>query len=412
MKQLRVTCFKFLAASFMLLAAGTAIAQQQPDADALLKEAQSAAHAGKYNLSRSLAREVLQVAPNYIDAAILIGNTYAWEQKYDSAQFILQALLKQTPQHGEVYLALAKVALWSGQNPEVVLDYANRGLAVAPQSAELKEYNIRALALQRKYNEAYTLLETLPSDNNTRTDLTKMLDEQAMVNRIRTEYQFISFDKNFGNWHQSSLEYTRLLHKGSITGRLNYASRFGQNAMQVEADFWPKLNENTYLYLNAGFSDSELFPDYRAGLEVYRKVPGDMEISLGGRALHYTNQTVWLYTGHIGKYLGKYWIAVRPFVQHLPGSTQATGILQLRRYLKNPEEHISLSLAKGGTPVSMIGLQEINRLDANRISLEGNFKMGRSFYWGALLQYEHEEYAENTFRNRLTTGLSLQYRFR
>lgn len=412
MKCLMAPAFKLWAFSLLILAGFSANAQQSITPDALLQQAQAAAKAGKYNLSRNLAQQVLHAAPAYTDAAILIGNTYAWEQKYDSAQLVLRPLLTTAPHNAEVYLALAKVSLWSGQNPETILDYTSRGLAIAPESLELKEYKIRALAELQKYKDAYNLLETIPAQEATYLTLKKLLDNQALVNRIRTEYQLISFDKDFDSWHQASLEYSRQLKAGSITGRLNYANRFEQNAMQFEADYWPKLNETTYLYVNAGLSNSKLFPDYRAGLEVYRKLPGSTEVSAGGRALVYTGQTVWLYTGHIGKYFQKYWVSFRPFVQQSNGELQTTGILLIRRYQKAPETHVTLSLAKGSTPATVIGLQELSRLDASRIGLEGNFRLGNSFYWNALVQYEYEEYAENTFRNRFTTGVSLQYRFK
>lgn len=402
---------KLLAVIFFIVAGGTVSAQSTLNADSLLQQAQQEARQGNYNTSRKLARQVLRITPAYTDAAVLIGNTYTWEQKYDSASTVLKPLLTTAPLHAEVFLALARLALQTNEQPEIIQVYADQGLALAPQSQELLKYKTEALIQLKKYKEASQMLESLPEKgsyyNNTRTRLRNL----ASINSLRTEYQYSTFNITMPDWHLASLEYTRLLKHGSINARINYANRFDRQALQGEADFWPRLNENTYLYLNAGFSDSELFPDYRAGLEVYRKLPQSIEVSLGARTLVYSEETVWLYTGHIGKYWSKYWAAFRPFIQQQQGKLQTTGILQLRRYFKDESQHLTLTLAKGNTPATQVGLQEINRLDASRVGIESKFRLGKSIYWGALLQYEYEELSKENSRNRYTTGLSLQYRF-
>ncbi|GAB3203922.1 YaiO family outer membrane protein [Pontibacter aydingkolensis] len=402
---------KLFAVISFVIVAGTVSAQSTVNADSLLQQAQQAAQQGNYNTSRKLARKVLVVAPAYTDAAILIGNTYTWEQKYDSASAVLKPLLATAPSHAEVYLALAQLGLRSKEHPEVILSYVDKGLAIAPQSQELLEYKIGALIELKKYKEADQLLESLTEKGITYKNIKAQLHNLASINSIRTEYQYATFNTNIPDWHLASLEYTRLIKPGSISGRVNYANRFEQQALQGELDFWPRLNDKTYLYLNAGFSASKLFPDYRAGLEVYRKLPLNMEVSLGARTLVYSNETIWLYTGHIGKYWGKYWAGIRPFIQQQHRKVQATGIIQLRRYLIDEDQHLTLTLAKGSTPATQVGLQEINRLDASRVGIESRFRLGNSCYWGALLQYEHEELSKESSRNRYTTSFSLQYRF-
>ncbi|MBD1395635.1 YaiO family outer membrane beta-barrel protein [Pontibacter sp. JH31] len=403
---------KWLAALVLILTAGSVSAQSTIDSDSLLQQAQVAARQGNYSTSRKLARQVLRVAPAYTDAAILIGNTYTWEQKYDSANFVLQPLLSASTPTADLYLALIRLGLRSKTSPELILHYADQGLVIAPQSQELLEYKIQALIQQKKYLEAEKVLESLPQQNSFYQRTKTQLHDLASINSLHTEYQYATFSTAIPSWHLASLEYTRLLAPGSIGARVNYANRFEQQALQGEVDFWPRLDEKTYLYLNAGFSDSKLFPDYRAGLEAYRKLPHNLEASLGVRALIYSQETVWLYTGHIGKYWGKYWAGMRPFIQPQQGQVQATGILQLRRFLKDENQHLTLTLSKGSTPDMQVGLQEINRQDANKIGIRSQFRLGASFFWGAVLQFEYEEVSKESSRNRYTTGLSLQYKFR
>ena len=73
---------------YFLLLSGSVQAQAPAiDTDSLFKQAQELAFKGKYKDSRQLSRQVLQVAPAYLDASLLIARTYAWEQQYDPDRF-------------------------------------------------------------------------------------------------------------------------------------------------------------------------------------------------------------------------------------------------------------------------------------------------------------------------------------
>ncbi len=388
---------------------------QQPgaDPDALFTEAQSLAFSGKYRQSRVVAQELLRTAPAYTDAAVLIGRTYAWQHLYDSARVVLLPIAKQMPPHADALLTLCDVERWDGK-PETALQYANRGLEAFPGTVPFLLAKAMVLQEMRNYPGAMAALETILKSEPRHKEATLLLEQvkdAAATNLLRADYQLTSFSTDMPAWHLGMLEYTRLAAGGRYIARTTYAERYGQRSVQGEVDAYPQLNDKTYAYLNAGIADRKLFPAYRLGGELYRLLPLRFEASVGARTLFFSSETVVLYTGHIGKYFNKQWLAFRPFLQRQENAWQTTGILQLRQYLQHQDEHFTLVLAKGNTPLQQIGFQEIERLDANRIGLEGQFRAGKAILVGGNFTYEYEEYALKKFRHRFTTGLTLQSKF-
>ncbi|MFD2515341.1 YaiO family outer membrane beta-barrel protein [Pontibacter locisalis] len=399
---------------FLLLTfPGITNAQAGLNTDSLMQVAQQLVVQKKYENARKQARKVLEQAPEYTDAALLIGRTYAWEKNYDSARVVLVPLLQTASSKEEVLLVLSSVELWAGEAKSSLL-YAEQGLSVAPGSPDLALAKVLALRDLQKYKEAtafiHTALKNTPTDERL-LDLQNQLADLSRSNQLGISFQLTSFDQDISNWQLGTIQYTRKTAKATFAGKINYAERFGKKALQAELEAWPRLNEKTYAYLSVGASDSEIFPAYRAGAELYRILPHQMEASLGLRTLAFEQETVLLYTGHFGVYFHKYWAAFRPFVQFQHSNWQATGILQVRRYFRHSDEFVSLSLSKGSTPSEQVALQEIKRLDASRIGLEGQIRLGSRYLLGGLMQYEKEEYAENSTRNRFTSGLSFHYKF-
>lgn len=402
-------------ATLLLVVAGSfgTHAQGVVNTDSLLQVAQRFAEQKNYTAARQQARIVLQQAPQYEDASLLIGRTYAWEKKYDSARVVLQPLLTASASPQYVLFALAQVELWSG-DAGASLDYAEQGLRYEPNSNDLILAKVYAMRDLEQYKEASAFVSAALKDspaNQGLLEVQEQLQELSQVNRVSLNYQLSTFNQDIANWQLATIQYSRKTAVGTFAGKLNLAERYGQRAVQGELEAWPRLTEKAYLYLNLGVSDSDIFPDYRGGAEFYHLLPYHTEASLGLRSLVYNDETVWLYTGHVGKYFHKYWAAFRPFLQYQKNEWQVTNTLQVRRYFRHSDEFITLSLSKGSTPVEQVALQEIRRLDARKVGLEGQFRLRKQLLLGGLLQFEQEEYSENDTRNRFTSGLSLQYKF-
>ncbi|WP_242928770.1 YaiO family outer membrane beta-barrel protein [Pontibacter vulgaris] len=412
-KHLRAALRIFTILTIFILSAGSLFAQVTVNTDSLLQQAQKLASQGKYKNSRQLAKQVLQAAPTYTDAVILIGRTYAWESKYDSARTILLPLTNTTPTQAEALQALADVELWSG-NPSKSLLYAEKGLQQEPASVAFLLAKARAQRELHQYKEATITLQrilALTPNQPEALQLIKQIEDAGKYNRLRADYQLTTFNQDIPNWHLGTLEYSRQTPENNYVARVNVAERFEQQSIQGELEAYPRINEKTYAYLNLGISDGNLFPEYRAGAEVYRMLPYRLEASVGTRLLFYSTETVTLFTGHIGKYFPKYWASFRPYLQRQNSNWQTTGILQLRRYFRHEDEFLTLTVATGSTPLTQVGFEEISRLNSNRAGLEGQFRLSPSFLLGGLFMFEYEEYQAKASRNRFTTGITLQHKF-
>ncbi len=412
-KNLRTTLRLLLFIPVFILSANSLSAQVTVNTDSLFKEAQQLARQGKYKNSRLVAKQVLQAAPFYTDAAILIGRTYAWESNYDSAKVVLLPLVNTTPPNTEALLALADVELWAG-NAQLSLGYAEKGLQQAPASLPFSLAKARAQRNLQQTQEASATLQAIlkTSPNNPEAlRLLEQLEAGTRANRLSAAYQITTFNEDMPNWQLGTLEYSHFNPKISYVARVNAAERFEQKSMQGELEAYPRFNQKTYAYFNLGVSDGKLFPEYRVGAELYRVLPQRFETSLGTRVLFYSEETVMLYTGHIGKYFSKYWASFRPYLQRQNNEWQTTGILQLRRYFRHEDEFLTLTLATGSTPLVQVGFEEINRLNANRAGLEGQFRLSPQFLLGGLFMFEYEEYQANNSRNRFTSGITAHYKF-
>ncbi|WP_242917612.1 YaiO family outer membrane beta-barrel protein [Pontibacter liquoris] len=404
-----LSCFFALLLSSSLQAQDTTILHP----DSLFRQAQQMAYHGKYAESRQLSRKLLRAVPAYTDATLLLARTFAWEHHYDSARFILSPLLSTTPPNEEALLIAVDMALWS-HKPDEALHYVQAGLEANPTSAPLLLGKARAQYERQEYAAAEAILTGLLQQDPGNTDVRQVwekVQQARKVHLVQASYQLTTFDQQLSPWHLGALAYTRQTASGKYLARVSYARRYGNQSMQGEVDAYPQLSKTTYAYLNVGASDEKLFPAYRTGAELYHLFPHKVEASLGARALFFQNETVVLYTGYVGKYFRKQWVSFRPFLQRQNSSWQTTGILQFRQYLRHEDEHFTLVLARGSVPFVQVGLEEISRLSASRAALEAQLRVGNSCLLGGMFSYDYEEISSGSFRNRFTTGLTVQYRF-
>jgi YaiO family outer membrane protein len=384
-------------------------AQEITDTDSLFRQAQKLAFEGAYQESREMSRKILKITPEHFDAAILMGRTYAWQQEYDSARIILNAVLEKMPAT-DVLFALAQVERWTG-NMNESLDYVNKGLEYDSCNPELLLLKSRALQSQNQLNEAMEVLEEAllcnPDNDKVTTQLARMKRAQ-MVNQMMLNYQITTFSQQSSARHFANLEYMHTSPIGKYIVRGSYAEQNELQSLQAELETYLKIDQKTNLFLSGGISDGKLFASYRAGAEIFYLFPYKIESSIGARGLFFPEETVVLYTGHVGKYFKKNWISLRTFLQRKNETWQPTGILQFRQYLKHSDEYISLILAKGSIPSIQIGVEEIYRLNANSVGVKGQFRLNDKYLLGGLVSYEQEEYFLETYRHRFTAGIQIK----
>lgn len=229
---------------------------------------------------------------------------------------------------------------------------------------------------------------------------------------ISVDHEYFRFDRTFSPWHLTSAAITARTRIGSVIGRVNHARRFGREGTQVELDAYPKLARGVYAYVNGGYAPDGLFPEWRAGGEVFGSLPGSWESSVGARWLQFGTRDVVIYTGSVGKYVGNYWISARPFVTPKENGTSASATVTARRYFSDRNDYVGLSFGYGSSPADEV-LAEVD-LDHNeswKMGLEGERPIVAPLRLTWRLSYDREAYPLQDPRNRLGLKLGLERDF-
>lgn len=211
-------------------------------------------------------------------------------------------------------------------------------------------------------------------------------------------------------WQLGALSLGRRTAAGPVIARATRASRFGRSGAQLEGDAYPRLSPTSYLYLNAGWSASPVFPRWRAGAEVYAVPARGVELSAGYRQLRFTGVSVNLLTGSAGLYRGNYWAALRPFLR-VGAPRDLSASLVARRYASGADDYVGLALGAGATPGDRLTTLELARRSAASAGIHGSRPLtGRVVLtWAATGEREHFPAGHSRTRLELTLGGRLDY---
>ncbi len=234
---------------------------------------------------------------------------------------------------------------------------------------------------------------------------------RASEYRVDAAYQFYYFDNNLDPWHYVSAWVERREPKYSLIGRVNYANRFGTDAVQFEADAYPLFSRTLYGYFNIGYSPSETsFPEWRLGGELYANLPGAWEASGGFRYLRFAITEVSMLSGSVGKYYGNYWTSLRPTAAFDDGEVSYSLLLITRRYFADADNFVSGLIVYGNAPDERISAVELDRLSNFQVSIGGKHPIGPALSWLWSLSVQREELRESRFRNRIGFAFGFESR--
>src|SRR6185312_9565177 len=393
------------------------VAQTQLSSDELFQQARTAAFENKnYKLATELSKKALMISPDYADIRIFLGRVYTWWNKPDSASECFEKVLNEHPENEDAASAFADLTYWN-EEPERSLAICENALVFHPQSKTLLLKKSKTLIELKRYTEANAslafLLKIAPKNAEARSLLEKIKDESAK-NKISLNYDFATFDKQFDDpLHIVSLDYSRSTKAGSFIGRVNYANRFKTDALQFEADAYPRISKTFYSYVNGGISDkSGVFPQYRAGFSLYANLPKSFEAEAGLRYLYFSDAT-WIYTGSVGKYLKNYWFNFRTYIT--PGKESVSNSYSLTtRYYFKETNYFGLGLGTGISPdetANNIQLANLYKLKSYRISADyrNTFnKLNSILFSFSLIQ---QEYLPKITGNEYLFSVGYQRRF-
>lgn len=390
-------------------------AQDSFDPDVLLADARVLILDGKYTEGRKIAFRALSKYPDYADILILVGRSYAWEGKNDSASIYLERAIIADPNYEDGYSAYLDNLSWAEQydQAEEILRKAKDKLGL-PLPNELRYKESRLYYYKEEYNEAYEIAEDLfekKYKNEALLVYMQTLQRLRRNNAIGITYDYDSFEGDISPWNTFSFYgRTRTELTGTLIARVTQSSRFDDNGTLFELDAYPSLGKKAYAYLNIGGSSASFFPEFRFGASIYYNLPKAWEIEGGFRYLQFS-ETTNIYTASLGKYVGNWWFNLRGNL--IPGTGNSLGTsanLQARYYFKTGEDFFSLQLSSGVSPDEETR-DPTQLLNSYRARVGYQQLITHRFMIYGYTGYSRDELGPDRFRNNLNFSLGVEYRF-
>lgn len=308
-----------------------------------------------FNNERKKAQDTLLLIltkyPDYHDIRAFLASTYSWDGEYKKARKEFDYVLKKDSDRLDTWEAAIKNELYS-ESPFNALEMANATLKHFPNNPELLYLKASAEEDSNKQEEALLTIETLlklnPEHEKAKSYKDHLVDKLSH-NIIGLTSTVDLYSEVFDPMQYHLLKYIRLTKYGSIQAKFNFSRRFQSNGAQFEIDAYPRIINGMYAYVNFGFSNSFLFPDFRYGAEIYKSLPLNFEASLGFRALKFS-ETTNIYTGSIGWYTGNDFLSLRTYVTPGDSGSSMSGTFTYRKYRRNADSFFSFDTGIGFSP--------------------------------------------------------------
>jgi YaiO family outer membrane protein len=397
-----------------VLLAHAAMAQDSFDPDELLAQARTLILDGKYVEGRKIAFRALDKYPTYADILILVGRSYSWEGKNDSASIYLERAIVASPTYSDGYAAYLDNLTWSENYEQAnkVLGRAKTNFATGLPD-ELIYRESRLFYFQDQYEEAYALVEPLFEKGFQQEGMLgymQNLQRLKRVNAVGATYDYDSFFGDISPWQTWSVYgRTRTNLTGSLIARVTQSARFDSFGTLYELDAYPSIGKNGYAYLNIGGSGASFFPKLRFGASYTHNLPKAWEAEAGYRYLGFTEVTHIL-TASVGKYVGNWWFNFRVNVIPDPTATGTSGQLTARYYFKSAEDFFSLQLGSGVSPDEETRDQS-QLLNSYRARIGYQQLISPRFMIYGFTGYSRDELSTDNFRNNINLSLGVEYRF-
>ena len=322
------------------------------DVDALYVQAAAASQRGDRNEARRLAVEVLVVAPDYADATVLLARLDGWEGRYDPARDALMRVIEEHPEHMDARKALIDVEYWSGRHERATELCGKTGRLLVDDDELRATCGQVARAVTVEAADA-----TVVARQQTSNPKKKLDAEVPATYRASVDYTNQSFDSGPSSWNTVALASERRDERVALIGRASYVNRYHDSMLQLDAEAYPTLGEQTYAHLLMSYATGDILHDFKLWGEIYQGLPQKMEGSLGVRWSVYDNDVV-SFTGSLGRYWKRWFFQGRFVVDTLSDESAGSGILRARYSMDDPEDSITGTLAYGNSIEQEEGLPE------------------------------------------------------
>lgn len=398
--------------------------------DSLYARAREYAYAKQYFEAKRLCRDILGRDSLYFDVRVLLGRIYAWDKQYDSARMEFQRVLQSKKTYWDALDGMTDLETWTNQAAQAI-KYCDTALSFFPNDKffliKRAKLNIGQGNFKAASGDLFLVLQLEPS-NDKALALSREIKQSRKLNKIELGYNFDFFEKPWiKRWHLLALGYSRTTKIGVFTGRVLVGDIIQDNesfwqrdaGFQVEVEAYPKIIDGSYLYLAYAFSPDSIFPQNRAGLEWFQRLPHHWEVSLGGRYMLFPGDTnnvggFFTLTGSAGFYFRNFWLSFRPYLTFLYNGVSQSYNLEFRTYFRSADQFLSVLIGYGNSvddPRNFLEGASVYNLSTVRIRLAYRQLFLTRFMLEPFIQYQYEEYVKSSFRSSWSLGLRINLFF-
>ena len=375
-----------------------------------------------YFKAKKIAHQCIKVSPNYLDFHIALGKIHKNEKNIDSARYYFQHVINNNPKYKEAFTYLSKIELDS-KNKELALKTINLGLDFHPEEKEFYLVKLQIINSEENTKKSIDYLEFLngkyPDDIEIKNQLQNYKD-LIKSNRIGTNYTFTTFSRdNYGPWHQTSINYSKQFNKVSLGGRVSYIDRRQNGSSQnfgyfYEIESYFKTTKKSYSFANLGFSDGEVFPEFRFLFSNYYTLGKGFETEVGYRYNKRANSNSSSGILALGKYFKNNWINLRTSFQLDEPKLYPSFSTQFRHYYNTRFDYFSFNVGYGTSPderETLTQFQERIALTSYRFGAGYNKLFAKKYVMGLSSSFNNQEYSPNKFQNEYNFSINLVYLF-
>lgn len=381
----------------------------QINIDSLFTSAINDSRQEKYDEAIAKSEQILTLYPDRYDVMVFVANVYAWKGETDIALTYIEKAYELNSANTELYDSWLNILLWSGKYEKIIEisklaeqnNYPDKYNLVYKQATAYKNIGEYDKGIELiKDNQAY--LDSLP--------LKRLNIELYKLNKsgaFSLYYSMDFIDENSQNPQQLAyVDYAFKIKRQTLIPRFGYANRFNTNDYQVEVDYYHILKDRFYLYASLGYSfENSLFPRYSAGLEPYFPIGKTSEASLGGRYLKYDKKEIFILTGNVNRYLGDFWLMLRPYCVIQDNKSTLTTMFSMRYYSADPVNYWGVEAFYGNSldeRYSVLQSYQQYMLDSYRVKIDKSIGIFKYHELKLSASYTYEEYIPDSFRNRLS----------
>ncbi|WP_324719574.1 YaiO family outer membrane beta-barrel protein [Salinimicrobium sp. HB62] len=392
---------------------------QQIDTDKLYLQALQDYREGKYEAALDLTRTGLEVAPGYHDIRILQVRTLFALQKFDAAGTDINLLLMKAPDYeGVKTIAMQRLNQLEGNEG---LKFSDRLFKIYGSHPDLNIRRARLLLESgdiKKAGELATQTYVSGQVNDEQRYALQQIINVTVRNAVQVTGQYISFSDNYprnDSWYAVSAEYQHNFSNLALIGRTTYSDRSYNDGSLYEIEAYPIFSEKLYAFANVGFSEGQIYPDYRASASVFYNFATSFEAEAGFRGLFYNDNSYFSTIAGLTAYTGRFYLNARAFVgpERLEQMAQNYQF-NVRYYLSTPENYLFGRIGSGispDEPTLYTRAQENPTLEAVFINLGISKTLGIHHVISLSGGVLSEDLPGDETGNQFTSSLSYRFKF-